>query len=183
MTQYYFTRHGESQANVDNVFAGWMDSPLTEKGRKEALEEAQSLATEGLHFDLIISSPLSRAYDTARIVAEALGYLPERILLLDELKERSMGTYEGLPKESLRGQPNEIDAIAEAGGETRAEFATRVQRAIELIRSKSANTGKVLIVSHAGWHKMAVTVLEHKDVEIFHMLPSPQNNKVVPFQL
>jgi len=183
MTQYYFTRHGESQANVANVFAGWMDSPLTEKGRKEALEEAIRLASEETHFDLIISSPLSRAYDTANIIAKTLGYPLEEIVQLDELKERNMGTYEGLPKDSLRGHPNDGDAIAEAGGETRAEFATRVQKSFALIRSKSAKTGKVLIVSHAGWHKMAVTVLEHKDIEIFHTLPSPENNKVVEFKL
>lgn len=183
MTKYYFTRHGESQANVDQVFAGWMDSPLTEKGKLEALEEARRLAAEGLRFDLIISSPLSRAYDTAKIIAESLGHPAKSIVIVDELKERNMGAYEGVPKNSLQDQPNNSDIMAEAGGETRAEFAARVEQSFGLVRAVSVNSVNVLIVSHAGWHKMAVTVLEHKDIEIFHTLPSPENNKVVEFKL
>jgi probable phosphoglycerate mutase len=183
MTTYYFTRHGESQANVDRVFAGWMDSPLTAKGRQEANEEGTRLAREGTIFDLIMSSPLSRAHDTATIIAEALDYPTAAIITLEELKERSVGGYEGRPNDSLNGQPRHVDAIGEAGGEAREAFARRVSKALAVIRTESVGKQNVLIVAHAGWYKMAKCLIEQKSTEEFYLLQSPENNKVVPFPL
>jgi len=183
MTDYFFTRHGESQANIDQIFAGWMDSPLTEKGRKDARVEGTRLVEEGISFDLVLSSPLSRAYDTAVILAEATGYPVDAIAMLDELKERSTGEYEGRPTSSLDDQPKESDPIAEAGGESYDDFAERVSQALALIRAKSNGHARVLIVAHAGWHKMAIALLERSDITQFFMLPSPQNNSVIRFPL
>ena len=183
MTDYFFTRHGESQANVDQIFAGWMDSPLTEKGRIEAEAEGKRLAKEGMSFDVIISSPLSRAHDTAMLVAKAVGYPVDAIVLLDELKERGAGKYEGMPTSSLDNQLEDSDPIAAAGGESFEEFAKRVSSALDVMRSKSAGHGSVLIVAHAGWYKMATTLLEQTDITQFFMRPSPQNNSVIRFAL
>ena len=138
MTAFYFTRHGESQANIDRVFAGWADSVLTEKGRNDARVEGKRLAAESAAFDVIFSSPLSRAYDTAKTIAEELGYAAEGIIKLEELKERSVGSYEGMPSNTLEGQPKHIDAIGEAGGETRQELMERVAKAFESVRRESA---------------------------------------------
>lgn len=183
MTNYYFTRHGESQANVDHVFAGWMDSPLTEKGRQDAEAEGERLAAEDIKFDLIVSSPLSRAQDTAKIIANILNHPHSEIRSFDELKERNAGSYEGRSTTLLKDQPKEVDAIADAGGETRIEFARRVQKALGRIHAESVGCASVLVVAHAGWYKMAISLLEHKDVDTFYVLPSPENNKVVPFPL
>ena len=183
MTRFYFTRHGESKANVECVFAGWMDSPLTEKGRQDARTEAERLAKDGTRFDLIVSSPLSRAQDTAKIIASALEYPHERIISFDELKERNAGSYEGRSTALLKNQSKDDDAIADAGGETRTDFAGRVQNALDRICTESVGCTTVLIVAHAGWYKMAISLLERKDVDTFYLLPSPENNKVVPFPL
>lgn len=183
MTKYYFTRHGESQANADRVFAGWMDSPLTAKGRREANEEGKRLARDGVTFDLIVSSPLLRAYDTAMIIAKALDYPVADIITLEELKERSAGTYEGKPNDSLSRRPQHIDAIGEAGGETREVFARRVSNSLATISTEAVDRQSVLIVAHAGWYKMAKCLIEQNDINVFYLLESPENNKVVSFPL
>ena len=72
----YFTRHGETVWNVENKICGMTDSPLTEKGRAQARELGEKLRTSGLRIDEILYSPLSRAADTARAIAEAPAFLP-----------------------------------------------------------------------------------------------------------
>lgn len=183
MTEYYFTRHGESEANVTHTFAGWTDVPLSEKGHLDAEEEGRRLADGGVSFDLILSSPLSRAYDTSAIIAKAVKYPIEDIVTLDELKERNAGRYEGMPTSTLDGQPSGGDPIGESGGETVGDFAGRVRSALERIRRESIGRVSVLVVAHAGWYKMASSLLEHTDITTFFMRPTPKNNNVVKFPL
>jgi len=61
----YVIRHGESQANVEHVYCGQMDSPLTALGRQQAKQAGKFL--KGIPFDKVYSSPLSRAVDTAKL--------------------------------------------------------------------------------------------------------------------
>ena len=182
MARFYFTRHGESEANVNKVFAGWTDSPLTKKGRDDARVEAERLRSEGYVFDLILSSPLVRAYDTAKVIAETLGYPVNKIVKLEELKERNAGAYEGNPSGSLDGIKGD-DPIGEKGGESRPQFEARVIDAFGRIRNVSIGHKKVLIVAHAGWYKMALALIEHKDTAEFFELPTPANNEIIDFPL
>lgn len=62
----YIVRHGETNGNLRGVLQGWTDEPLKEKGRELAIITAQALS--GIKFDIAISSPLSRAYETAEII-------------------------------------------------------------------------------------------------------------------
>lgn len=181
MTEYYFTRHGESQANADEIRAGWMDSPLTKKGRSEAKMEGKRLKKEGLCFDVIISSPLSRAYDTAKIIAECTDYPVDKIITEDTLKERGTGAFENQPVSMLPAA--DFDAISAAGGETLEGFVERVSEAFDVVRKVSHGKKHVLIVSHAGWYRMAVTLIEGRDVREFYTLPRIDNNTVVKFPL
>ena len=71
MHSIYFARHGETVWNVENKICGMTDSPLTEKGRQQARELGQKVKESGVHIDEILYSPLSRAADTAKAVAEA----------------------------------------------------------------------------------------------------------------
>ena len=57
-TTFYFVRHGESEANRDRVFSGRRDSPLTERGRQQAVALADAL--EDVAFDRVVATPLSR---------------------------------------------------------------------------------------------------------------------------
>ena len=77
MHNLYFTRHGETVWNVENKICGMTDSPLTERGREQARQLGEKVRASGVHIDEILYSPLSRAADTAKAIADATG-LPAR---------------------------------------------------------------------------------------------------------
>lgn len=91
----YFMRHGESEFNKANRWTGSTNSPLTKKGLEQSLQAGQELKRLGANFDIIISSPLTRAFQTAEQVATALGYPVNKIHLNDMLVERNFGSLEG----------------------------------------------------------------------------------------
>ena len=62
----YIVRHGETNGNLRGALQGWMDELLNEKGRELAIITARALSD--IKFDVAISSPLSRAYETAEII-------------------------------------------------------------------------------------------------------------------
>lgn len=94
-------RHGECQANVDGVYAGWNESPLTTSGSNAARNEAVRLRDEGRVFAAIYSSPLSRVHQTAVYIAEELGFDPNAIVDIDDLREKHNGTFEGRSSSEL----------------------------------------------------------------------------------
>ena len=96
MHNIYFARHGETVWNVENKICGMTDSPLTEKGRQQARELGRKVRESGVRIDEILYSPLSRAADTAKAVAEATG-LPARCE--PRLREQCFGRYEGTPRD------------------------------------------------------------------------------------
>ena len=77
MHKLYFTRHGETVWNVENKICGMTDSPLTERGRAQARALGQKVKAGGYAIDEILYSPLSRAADTAKAIADATG-IPAR---------------------------------------------------------------------------------------------------------
>ena len=91
-------RHGESQWNLENRFTGWVDVPLTEKGREEARRSGRLLAAGGFRFDRCFTSELQRAQETLRIALEAMG-VPDLPVERDQaLNERHYGDLQGLNK-------------------------------------------------------------------------------------
>src|SRR5512137_2758890 len=89
-----FLRHGESTGNAENRLQGVSDFPLSEMGRAQARALGERWQAEGLTFDTVITSPLSRARETAEILAAALT-IPT--LELEPLwVERDMGQRSGL---------------------------------------------------------------------------------------
>ena len=88
-----FVRHGESEANVQRIFAnrGW-SHPLTEKGRQQAADLAEKLAVEAP--TAIYSSPLQRAVETGQIIADRCGL---SLQIEPALIEYHVGVYEGAP--------------------------------------------------------------------------------------
>ncbi len=95
MKQLYFIRHGESEFNATGIWNGSSDAPLTPKGRVQAKRAGQKARQQGLVFDTIISSPLSRAHDTAKHVASEVDYPHDKIILSDSFIERDFGKLEG----------------------------------------------------------------------------------------
>lgn len=95
MKRLYFVRHGESEFNKAHKWTGSTDSPLTEKGHSQAKKAGQHLREQGLAVDIILSSPLTRAHQTAHHIASALEYPSENIKIHSLLVERSFGDLEG----------------------------------------------------------------------------------------
>jgi len=90
MALLVLVRHGESQWNLENRFTGWVDVPLTETGRGEALR--------GLRFDRAYTSVLQRAIETLDIVLRAIGQTDLPIERDAALNERHYGELQGLNK-------------------------------------------------------------------------------------
>src|ERR1700687_1350457 len=89
-------RHGESQWNLENRFTGWVDVPLTEKGREEARRAGEKIRR--IHLDKAYTSVLRRAIDTLEIVLEVIGGPPLPVTYDQALNERHYGDLQGLNK-------------------------------------------------------------------------------------
>ncbi|PFG31394.1 histidine phosphatase family protein [Paramicrobacterium agarici] len=92
MTQITFVRHGQTDWNLQRRIQGLTDIPLNDTGRAQARRTGEQLALDS--WDAIVSSPLSRARETAEIIARHVG-LPSPDLI-DGLQERAHGDMEGM---------------------------------------------------------------------------------------
>lgn len=144
-------RHGESVGNAELRWQGRADYPLTEKGRQQAQALANRWLDEKRQFNWIVTSPLSRARETAEIIGAALN-LPIEI---DPIwMERNIGQVDGLTAEEVNQRyPNRdfitpFSAILGNEGEGDWELFLRGGQALQgLLRRAS---GKYLVVSHGG---------------------------------
>ncbi|MGH8897326.1 MAG: 2,3-bisphosphoglycerate-dependent phosphoglycerate mutase [Egibacteraceae bacterium] len=98
MSRLILIRHGQSVWNAENRFTGWVDSPLSERGRTEAKQAGDQLAAEGVHVDRAFTSTLRRAIDTGRIILDTLGQDDLTQKQAWELNERFYGALTGRDK-------------------------------------------------------------------------------------
>ena len=141
MTDLVLVRHGETDWNLAGRVQGRTDIPLNETGREQARATAERLT--GTAFDAVAASPLSRAAETARIIADGLGL--GDVELVDDLVERNYGDAEGMTGEDLDARFNG-DLPAQ---ESRQATIERVKPALlELARRHPGQ--RVLVVSHGG---------------------------------
>ena len=91
-------RHGESTWNRENLFTGWHDVPLSEKGLAEATAAGVTMAAEGLRFDQGHTSLLTRAVVTSNLALEAMGQVWLPVQRNWRLNERHYGALQGLDK-------------------------------------------------------------------------------------
>jgi broad specificity phosphatase PhoE len=132
-------RHGETAWSKSGQHTGRTDLDLTEHGRAQAASIGQRLA--GRRFALVLTSPLRRAAETARLA----GFADAEPT--DDLLEWDYGRYEGLTTEAIREQAPgwTIWAGGVPGGETAEQIAERVDRAIARVR---AADGDALVFAH-----------------------------------
>ena len=150
-------RHGETDWNRDRRLQGHSDQPLNDTGRRQARALAEELAKEPLEAGY--SSDLSRADETARIVAEAHGL---QVTTLPDLRERHFGTWEGLSDAEIEERfPEQIASGTLGDGETREEMARRVLEALQEVAREHPG-GTVLVVSHGGPLR---SVLRHCEID------------------
>lgn len=140
-----FVRHGKSLANANGTI-GTPDTPLAEEGIIQAQITGKDLRSENI--TQILCSPYIRAQQTAEIIAGELGIALDSIHLLPELRERHMGTLEGLPKQHPSAFFHQNDT--DYGFESHADLIARMSTAIEQIRTFASKTkGTTVVVGHA----------------------------------
>lgn len=150
-TSLLLLRHGETPLSLERRFSGLGDAELTAAGLAQAAAAAERLSREPYRPDVIVTSPLTRARQTAQAVAERTGV---EIEVLEDLREADFGDWEGHTfTEVQRRWPAELAAwladpdVAPPGGESFAQTAHRVRAARELLVERYE--GKtVLAVSH-----------------------------------
>lgn len=152
-TIFTLVRHGQTDANVQGVLQGHIDTPLGETGRAQARAAAERLKHE--KFDLFYASDLSRALETAQIIGKAIGMEPTP---LRELREWRLGELEGRPHSELRTLYPDIiqsfhldraEDIPVPGGESRDEFFLRITTCLDRLRDENPGA-RILLVSHGG---------------------------------
>lgn len=136
-------RHGETEWNRQRRIQGTTDIPLNDTGRQQAVQTGERLAGE--QWDAVYGTPLSRAAETAQIIARTLE-LPEPALLAD-LAERAHGVLEGLDHAGRAAV--EAQAATIEGLEPRSAVIARATAALAGIAAAHPG-GSVVVVSHGG---------------------------------
>jgi probable phosphoglycerate mutase len=158
-TRICVTRHGETDWNIAGVLQGRLDVPLNDRGREQARELARRFANAG--FTQVYTSPLSRARESAEILAPLLGLPPP--VCHAGLQERNFGVIQGIPKAELaetnpallRDIVRRNPAAEFENGETLDECADRVLAAIADIGAREPGA-RILVITH-GWAMDVVT--------------------------
>jgi 2,3-bisphosphoglycerate-dependent phosphoglycerate mutase len=153
VTTLILVRHGETDWNRDGRWQGQADAPLNERGREQARALAEQLAGEPV--DAVYSSDLSRARETAEIIAARLDREPVEVD--PRLREVNVGGWSGLTMAEIEARyPAEValwrtgdPAHAFAGGETYAAMGERVVDALAEIASRHPDDN-VVVVLHGG---------------------------------
>lgn len=112
MTTLLLLRHGQSTWNLENVFTGWTDVPLSEKGEAEAKAAGKTMSDEGLVFDIAHTSLLRRAIDTLHFALVEMDQVWIPVVKHWRLNERHYGALQGLNKKETADQHG-IDQVKE----------------------------------------------------------------------
>lgn len=150
MRKLYFVRHGQTVWNVENKICGTSDSPLTERGREQARETGLAIKSRldggEMHVDEILTSPLSRAVDTAREISLVTG-IPLQVE--PRLVEQNFGRWEGTARDGKDfARAKESFADSYGGGESMLMMAQRIYNLIDELRDRQDET--YLLVAHNG---------------------------------
>jgi broad specificity phosphatase PhoE len=162
-------RHGESRDNVPpQRFSGWLDAPLTDRGRDQARALAAVAAQAGVA--AVWTSRLMRARETAEIVAAQLGL---DVRVDERLAESHRGRWEGRLVEDLQREEPEAWAAWQRGGadfrfpegESLAEHQARALAALDAVRSGPL---PALVVCHGGTIRVLAAARHPRGLDAFH---------------
>ena len=162
-------RHGESEWNKLNLFTGWKDPDLSDKGVAEAHKAGQLLKAQGLKFDIAFTSALQRAQRTLDIMLAELGQpgLPTR--RDQRLNERDYGDLSGLNKDEARQRWGDKQVhiwrrsfdVPPPGGESLKDTAERVLPYYQAqIWPEVASGRNVLVAAHGNSLRALIMQLE-----------------------
>jgi broad specificity phosphatase PhoE len=137
---FWFLRHGETDWNAQGLSQGNIDIPLNPTGVAQAQAAARLLRGRGIAW--IVSSPLSRAWDTAMMVAAEVG---APVSAQDDLREVSFGVHEGT---AMEGSWFAAWVAGELTPENAESFAALRARAARAFTTALAHPAPVLVVAH-----------------------------------
>jgi broad specificity phosphatase PhoE len=163
MTELILVRHGQTESNIKKYLQGQSDGPLIEIGKKQARAIAEVLKEKEI--DMVISSPLIRARDTAKEIAKVHG-LP--VVENPILREWHCGKLDGLPAEALfealekAGLP--IAEFRPEGGETLIEVQARAKQFLDEVEEKYDGL-RVVVCSHGDFLRMLISLLLGLSIE------------------
>jgi len=151
-------RHGQSEWNKKNLFTGWADPGLTEKGVEEAIRAGQLLKAKGLKFDIAFTSVLSRAQHTLTLMLKELDQVGLETIFDQALNERNYGDLVGLNKDDARKKWGDEQVhiwrrsfdTPPPGGESLKDTADRVLPYYEAQIKPRVLNGETIIVSAHG---------------------------------
>ncbi len=168
MALLVLVRHGESTANLANVFTGWLDVPLSPKGEEEARLVAEKL--RGFHFDAAYSSTLFRAERTLDLIVARPAWATIPVHHVDALKERMYGDLQGLNKAEIAAKYGQAQVdiwrrsydVAPPGGESLQQTQARTVQFYEADLVPQLRAGKnLLVVAHGNTLRGLRMYLEH----------------------
>jgi 2,3-bisphosphoglycerate-dependent phosphoglycerate mutase len=162
-------RHGQSEWNLKNLFTGWRDPDLTERGVAEARAAGNALRRDGYGFDAAFTSELVRAQRTCSLILEAMGLQDIPVARDRALNERDYGDLSGLNKDDARARWGEAQVhawrrsydVRPPGGESLKDTAARVLPCyITAILPRVMAGERVLVAAHGNSLRALVMVLD-----------------------
>jgi len=167
-------RHGQSEWNLKNLFTGWRDVDLTEKGIAEAREAGRKLKAQGIKFDVAFTSALKRAQRTLDLMLTELGQTTIPIIKSQALNERDYGELVGLNKDDARKKWGEEQVhvwrrsydVAPPGGESLKDTLARtLPYYVTEILPRVMRGEHVLVAAHGNSLRALVMVLDKHSPE------------------
>jgi 2,3-bisphosphoglycerate-dependent phosphoglycerate mutase len=162
-------RHGQSDWNLKNLFTGWRDVDLTEKGVTEAREAGRKLKAQGIKFDVAFTSALKRAQRTLDLMLTELDQTAIPIFRDQALNERDYGDLVGLNKDDARKKWGEEQVhiwrrsydVAPPGGESLKDTLARaLPYYVTDILPRVLRGERVLVAAHGNSLRALVMVLD-----------------------
>lgn len=157
----YLVRHGSTELHKEKIFMGQVDVPLSDEGRRQVGEAAETLAAEKPDTKVIYTSPLKRARESAEIIRD--GVLRDNdvkdILETSAFMEMSLGDWDGrfiseikekFPEEYGKRGQNILTYKRDPDGENHYDLKYRVLKELKKIMDHTDPGGDIIIVSHKG---------------------------------
>jgi len=156
-TNFGLFRHGQTDWNINFLLQGVTDIPMNQTGIEQVKLAAKAIRKDD--WDLILTSPLGRARQTAEIILDHVGFdsvIEEQLLI-----ERSFGEAEGLSHEQWREKYSNLDEIP--GGESRTQLAVRSKLLLDTVAEQFAGK-RVLAVSHGALIRTLIAIASQDEL-------------------
>ena len=162
-------RHGQSEWNLKNLFTGWQDPDLTERGIEEARAAGRRLKSKGFRFDIAYTSLLTRAQHTLDLILDELGQTGLSTIRDQALNERDYGELTGLNKDDARKKWGEEQVLVwrrsydvpPPGGESLKDTLARtLPYYMKTIQPDVLSGKRVLVAAHGNSLRALIMAIE-----------------------